>query len=130
MKLAMVFPGQGSQAVGMVRGYAGLPHVEETLAEAANVLGADFVQLLEEGPAEKLNLTVNTQPAMVTAGAAAFRACGARRPMTEMVAGQSWASPGAWWPRARSRSGMPAMGASAAVDAGSGARGQGAMAAI
>jgi [acyl-carrier-protein] S-malonyltransferase len=90
MKLAMVFPGQGSQAVGMLKGYAGLPQIDETLAEAKEVLGADFVQLLDAGPAEKLNLTVNTQPAMVTAGTAAFRAWRALGgPMPEIVAGHS-----------------------------------------
>jgi [acyl-carrier-protein] S-malonyltransferase len=90
MKLAMVFPGQGSQAVGMLRGYSGLPQIDETLAEAKDVLGADFVQLLDAGPAEKLNLTVNTQPAMVTAGTAAFRAWRALGgPMPEIVAGHS-----------------------------------------
>jgi len=90
MKLAMIFPGQGSQAVGMLKGYAGLPQVEETQAEAKQALGADFIQLLDEGPAEKLNLTVNTQPAMVTAGTAAFRAWRALGgPMPEVVAGHS-----------------------------------------
>ena len=74
MKLAMVFPGQGSQAVGMMRGYGGLPQIEETLAEAKAALGEEFVQLLDEGPAEQLTLTVNTQPAMVTAGTAVYRA--------------------------------------------------------
>ena len=86
----MVFPGQGSQAVGMLRGYAGLPEIQHTLEEAKSVLGADFVTLLDEGPADKLNLTLNTQPAMVTAGAAAFRAWRALGgPMPEMVAGHS-----------------------------------------
>ena len=90
MKLAMVFPGQGSQAVGMVSGYGGLPGVEETLSEATDALGGDFVTLLNEGPADKLNLTLNTQPAMVTAGATAFRAWRALGgPMPEMVAGHS-----------------------------------------
>jgi [acyl-carrier-protein] S-malonyltransferase len=90
MKLAMVFPGQGSQAIGMMRGYAGLPGMEETLAEAKSALGEDFVRLLDEGPAEKLNLTVNTQPAMVTAGTAAFRAWRALGgSMPEIVAGHS-----------------------------------------
>jgi len=90
MKLAMVFPGQGSQAVGMLRGYGGLPGVAQTLAEAADALGAEFVRLLDEGPAEKLNLTLNTQPAMVTAGTAALRAWRALGgPMPEMVAGHS-----------------------------------------
>ena len=90
MKLAMVFPGQGSQSVGMMRGYAGLPQVEETLHEAKSVLGEDFVKLLDQGPAEKLALTVNTQPAMVTAGHAAYRAWRALGgPAPEMVAGHS-----------------------------------------
>lgn len=90
MKLAMVFPGQGSQAVGMLKGYAGLPEVDAVRAEASRALGEDFVRLLDEGPAEKLNLTVNTQPAMVTAGAAAFRAWRALGgPMPEIVAGHS-----------------------------------------
>ena len=88
MKLAMVFPGQGSQAVGMVRAYEGLADVEAVRSEAASVLGPDFVRLLDEGPAEALGLTVNTQPAMVTAGYAAYRAwmaLGGPRP--EVVAG-------------------------------------------
>ena len=90
MKLAMVFPGQGSQAVGMLKAYAGLPEVEEVLREAKNVLGEDFIRLLDEGPADKLGLTVNTQPAMVTAGTAAFRAWRALGgPMPAMVAGHS-----------------------------------------
>jgi [acyl-carrier-protein] S-malonyltransferase len=70
----MVFPGQGSQAVGMLKGYEGLAQVDEVRAEAAEVLGSEFLRLLDEGPAEQLNLTVNTQPAMVTAGCAAYRA--------------------------------------------------------
>jgi [acyl-carrier-protein] S-malonyltransferase len=90
MKLAMVFPGQGSQAVGMLRGYEGLPEVDRVRSEAAEVLGQDFTRLLDEGPAEKLNLTVNTQPAMVTAGYAAYcawRALGGAQP--EVLAGHS-----------------------------------------
>jgi [acyl-carrier-protein] S-malonyltransferase len=74
MKLAMLFPGQGSQAVGMLKGYEGLPELASVRAEAAAVLGSDFVRLLDEGPAESLNQTINTQPAMVTAGYAAYRA--------------------------------------------------------
>jgi [acyl-carrier-protein] S-malonyltransferase len=90
MKLAMVFPGQGSQSVGMLRGYDGLPEVSRVRDEAAAVLGGDFVRLLDEGPAESLNLTVNTQPAMVTAGYAvycAWRALGG--PAPAIVAGHS-----------------------------------------
>jgi [acyl-carrier-protein] S-malonyltransferase len=90
MKLAMVFPGQGSQAVGMLKGYEGLPEIKLVREEAAAVLGADFLRLLDEGPAENLNQTVNTQPAMVTAGYAAYRAwraLGGAQP--EVVAGHS-----------------------------------------
>jgi [acyl-carrier-protein] S-malonyltransferase len=90
MKLAMIFPGQGSQSVGMLRAYDGLPEVQETAALAQEVLGADFRRLLDEGPAEQLNLTVNTQPAMVTAGYAAYRAWRALGgPAPEIVAGHS-----------------------------------------
>ncbi len=90
MKLAMVFPGQGSQAVGMMKAYAGLPEVDAVLGEAAQALGKEFVTLLNEGPAESLNLTINTQPAMVTAGFAAYRAWRALGgPQPEVVAGHS-----------------------------------------
>lgn len=90
MKLAMVFPGQGSQSVGMLKAYAGLPAIDEVRATAAIVLGADFVKLLDEGPVEALGLTVNTQPAMVTAGFAAYRAWQALGgPQPEVVAGHS-----------------------------------------
>lgn len=90
MKLAMIFPGQGSQSVGMLRAYDGLPEVEKTRTEAVTVLGADFVRLLDEGPAEQLNLTVNTQPAMVTAGYAVYRAWRALGgPAPEVLAGHS-----------------------------------------
>jgi [acyl-carrier-protein] S-malonyltransferase len=90
MKLAMVFPGQGSQAVGMLKGYAGLPEIDAVLADAAAALGREFVDLLDRGPAEKLNQTVNTQPAMVTAGYAVYRAWRALGgPAPQMVAGHS-----------------------------------------
>lgn len=90
MKLAMVFPGQGSQSVGMLQAYAGLPAVAEVIAQARGALGSEFIELLEKGPAEALNLTFNTQPAMVTAGYAVFsawRALGG--PLPELVAGHS-----------------------------------------
>ena len=90
MKLAMVFPGQGSQSVGMLKAYGGLPGVAEVLAEAEAVLGREFVELLDQGPAEALNMTLNTQPAMVTAGYAAYRAWRALGgPQPELVAGHS-----------------------------------------
>jgi [acyl-carrier-protein] S-malonyltransferase len=74
MKLAMVFPGQGSQSVGMLKAYDGLPGVDEVRITATTALGADFLRLLDEGPAEQLGLTVNTQPAMLTVAIAAQRA--------------------------------------------------------
>jgi [acyl-carrier-protein] S-malonyltransferase len=90
MRLAMVFPGQGSQSVGMLRGYAGLPSIDETVQEAKAVLGEAFVELLDEGPEESLNQTLNTQPAMVTAGYAAYRAWRASGgPQPDLVAGHS-----------------------------------------
>jgi [acyl-carrier-protein] S-malonyltransferase len=90
MKLAMVFPGQGSQAVGMLKGYAGLPDIDVVRQEAAGILGAEFIALLDEGPAEDLNQTVNTQPAMVSAGYAAYRAWRSLGgPVPEIVAGHS-----------------------------------------
>ncbi len=90
MKLAMVFPGQGSQSVGMMQGYGDLPAVRAVLAEASDVLGMDMAKLMSEGPAEALNSTVNTQPVMVTAGYAAY--CAWREqggPEPSVVAGHS-----------------------------------------
>ena len=90
MKLAMVFPGQGSQSVGMLKAYGGLPEVDAVRAEAARALGNDFLKLLDEGPAEQLDLTVNTQPAMVAAAVAAYRAWRALGgPEPALVAGHS-----------------------------------------
>jgi [acyl-carrier-protein] S-malonyltransferase len=73
MKFAMVFPGQGSQAVGMLAGYGESSAVRDTLAEASDILKQDIGKLVAEGPAEDLNSTVNTQPVMVTAGICAWR---------------------------------------------------------
>jgi [acyl-carrier-protein] S-malonyltransferase len=74
MKLAIVFPGQGSQAVGMMAGYAEHPLVRATFVEASQVLGQDLWALVHDGPAEVLNQTVNTQPVMLTADVAVYRA--------------------------------------------------------
>ena len=74
MKLAMVFPGQGSQSVGMMQAYGDNAAVREVLAEASAVLKQDLGKLMAEGPTEQLNLTVNTQPVMLTAGYAVYRA--------------------------------------------------------
>jgi [acyl-carrier-protein] S-malonyltransferase len=74
MKFAMVFPGQGSQSVGMMAAYGDSPIIRATFDEAAEVLGEDLWQLVTQGPAETLNQTINTQPAMLTAGVAVYRA--------------------------------------------------------
>jgi [acyl-carrier-protein] S-malonyltransferase len=74
MQLALVFPGQGSQSVGMMKGYEGLPEIAQTFREASEILGQDLRKLVEEGPAEELNQTINTQPVMLTAGMAVYRA--------------------------------------------------------
>ena len=86
MRLALVFPGQGSQSVGMLQGYG----TQQVIEEARSILGDAFTTLLDQGPAEQLDLTVNTQPAMLTAGCAAYsawRALGGPEP--EVVAGHS-----------------------------------------
>jgi [acyl-carrier-protein] S-malonyltransferase len=72
--LAVVFPGQGSQSVGMMKGFADLPVVERTFREAQDIAGIDYWQLAAEGPPEALNQTVNTQPLMLVAGVACWRA--------------------------------------------------------
>ncbi|MDP1673704.1 MAG: ACP S-malonyltransferase [Burkholderiales bacterium] len=90
MKLALVFPGQGSQSVGMMQGFVDNRIVRDTFEEASRALGQDLWQLVAEGPAEELSATVNTQPVMLTAAYAMYRAweeAGAPRP--EMVAGHS-----------------------------------------
>ena len=74
MKLAIVFPGQGSQSVGMMRGFEDNTVVRHTFEQAASALGDDLWKLVANGPAEKLNQTVNTQPIMLTAAYAMFRA--------------------------------------------------------
>ena len=74
---AFIFPGQGSQAVGMLSAWEGHPAVRDTLAEASEALGEDIGKLIAEGPKESLDLTTNTQPVMLTAGVACWRACSA-----------------------------------------------------
>jgi [acyl-carrier-protein] S-malonyltransferase len=75
MKFAMVFPGQGSQSVGMLRELAAAyPVVLETFATASRVLGYDLWALVQQGPEEQLNQTERTQPAMLAAGVAVWRA--------------------------------------------------------
>lgn len=70
---AFVFPGQGSQSVGMLDGWAGHPAVLDTVREASDALGEDIGALIAQGPKESLALTTNTQPVMLVAGVAAWR---------------------------------------------------------
>jgi [acyl-carrier-protein] S-malonyltransferase len=69
-----LFPGQGSQSVGMLDAWGDHPAVRETLAEASAALGEDLARLIHDGPKEALELTTNTQPVMLTAGIACYRA--------------------------------------------------------
>ena len=71
---AFVFPGQGSQSVGMLDAWGEHPVVKQTLQEASDALGEDIAHLIKEGPKEALALTTNTQPVMLVAGVAAYRA--------------------------------------------------------
>jgi [acyl-carrier-protein] S-malonyltransferase len=73
-KFAFVFPGQGSQSRGMMNGYADFSAVRDTFTEASDVLEQDLWQLVSEGGDAELNATVNTQPVMLTAGVAVYRA--------------------------------------------------------
>ena len=70
---AFVFPGQGSQSVGMLDAWGDHPVVIQTLQEASDALGENLTQLIHEGPKEVLGLTTNTQPVMLVAGVAAYR---------------------------------------------------------
>lgn len=72
-KFAFVFPGQGSQSVGMLDGWGDHPVVRQTLQEASDSLGEDLTKLIKEGPKEALALTTNTQPVMLVAAVAAYR---------------------------------------------------------
>lgn len=73
-KFAFVFPGQGSQAIGMLNGFADNAVVRQTVAEASDALEFDLGKLIAEGPKELLDLTTNTQPVMLTAAVAVYRA--------------------------------------------------------
>ena len=70
---AFVFPGQGSQSVGMLDAWGDHPVVAQVLQEASDALGEDLALLIQQGPKEALALTTNTQPVMLVAGVAAWR---------------------------------------------------------
>lgn len=109
-QFAFVFPGQGSQTVGMLAELAAqFPIVEETFGEASSALGYDLWQLVQQGPAEELNKTWQTQPALLAASVAIFRVWqqqGGKAPA--LMAGHSlgeywrWSAPACWTSRRRS----------------------------
>ena len=89
-KFAFLFTGQGAQAVGMLNGFAGNPVVDQTVQEASDALGLDLKRLIAEGPKEDLDLTTNTQPVMLTAAVAVYRAwIAAGGPVPNVLAGHS-----------------------------------------
>src|SRR5882672_6741318 len=95
MSLAFVFPGQGSQSIGMMSALARVsPSIEATFAEASQVLGYDLWRRCQDGPGELLNSTECTQPAMLTAGVATYRLWrergGARPPPALWNSGSRW----------------------------------------
>ena len=88
---AFVFPGQGSQSVGMLDAWGDHPVVRDTLKEASDALGEDVGRLIQEGPKEALALTTNTQPVMLVAAVAAWRvwrADGGALPAAVDIAGE------------------------------------------
>ncbi len=90
MTFAFVFPGQGSQSVGMMQAYGDLPGIRATFDEASAILGQDLWALVTQGTEDALALTVNTQPVMLAAGVAVYRAwlaLGGKSP--QCVAGHS-----------------------------------------
>ena len=97
MPFSLVFPGQGSQSVGMMSGLETCAAVRVTFEEASEVLGQDLWQLAKDGPAEAQSLTVNTQPLMLAAGLATYRAWqDAGGPRPAMLAGHSLGEYTAW----------------------------------
>ena len=90
ISFSIVFPGQGSQSVGMMRGFADRPGVRATFDEASAALGEDLWAMVENGPDTALNATVNTQPVMLTAGVAVWREwLASGGPAPTVVAGHS-----------------------------------------
>ena len=90
MKIAFIFPGQGSQSVGMARDFIeNFPEARSVFETASSVLGFDLAALCVNGPAERLNLTENTQPAILAASMAVLRVIEAQGLAAEAAAGHS-----------------------------------------
>ncbi len=90
MNFAFVFPGQGSQSIGMLAAYGDVAPVQDTLEEASQALGRNLSEMIASGPADLLNQTVNTQPAMLVAGVAVYRLWQSLGgPVPTMMAGHS-----------------------------------------
>ena len=99
MKIAFVFPGQGSQAVGMAAGFADNAAAAAVMKTADAALGESLSGLIAEGPAEKLNLTVNTQPAVLSVSYALYSAW--RAALSPLLPrGTVSANTRRFWPRA------------------------------
>ena len=103
MNAAFIFPGQGSQSIGMMNALAESNSViQETFSEASAVLGYDLWSIVTDGPAEKLNSTEITQPVMLTAGVATWRAWQAAEGTNpSMMAGQALVNTQLWFVLAR-----------------------------
>lgn len=98
---AFVFPGQGSQSVGMLDAWGDHPVVRETLAEASAALGEDLGRMIAQGPKEALALTTNTQPVMLVAAIASWRAWRAEGGACPLLSPDTlWASTRLWSPAA------------------------------
>ncbi|MCX7555034.1 ACP S-malonyltransferase [Marinicella sp. S1101] len=89
-KIAFVFPGQGSQSVGMIDALADFSHVASHLRQAGDVLGVDLLKMVNEGPADELNKTEWTQPALLAVSVGVFAAVSAKKEVSiEVMAGHS-----------------------------------------
>ncbi len=124
-KFAFVFPGQGSQAVGMLDAWGDHPAVRQAVQEASDALGEDLGALIAQGPKEALALTTNTQPVMLLAGVAAWRVWQAEGgALPDAVAGHSLGNIPPWSPLGvKPGQAIPLVRLRAAVDAGGGAGG-------
>ena len=88
-KTAFLFPGQGSQSLGMLSSFSEEPIVKQTFAQASDTLGYDLWQLIQEGKEDQLNQTHKTQPALLAASVALWRLWESKAPLPSIIAGHS-----------------------------------------